>query len=171
SVNYPDGSSEGHTYDGEGGIISETYRRGVTKTITRDNLARVLHEEIPGTISGVPWTHDLTYVDANPPARLDKDARGTTPRFDLDRLYRVTKTTDPYGKTMRTLWDGVNKRQETDKRGNTWKYDYDRINRPTKTTDTSPFDSQTFETTYDDGSNRRIEKDRRGEQKLTQPDS
>jgi RHS repeat-associated protein len=171
SIAYPDGSSEGHSYDGEGATTSETYRRGVTKAITRDNLARVVHEEIPGTLSGLGWTHDLSYLDTNPPARIDLDARSKSTRVDLDRLYRVTKTTDPYGKTTRTVWDGVNKREETDKRGNTWKYEYDGINRLTRTTDPDPFSSQTAETTYDDASNRHVEKDRRGIQKVTQLDS
>ena len=64
----------------------------------------------------------------------------------------------------------MNKRQRARQARKHHSFDYDELNRLTKTTDPAPFDTQTVEITYDDAQNRKIEKDRRGIQTVTQTD-
>jgi RHS repeat-associated protein len=124
---------------------------------------------VAGTLSGVPWSRETVYEDVAR-KQTEKDAKNQPTVHELDGLNRVTKTTDPAGKTVVTTYDGVNKVSERDKRGNTTRFAYDVLNRVTRTTDPTPFDAQTVEVTYDDARNRKIEKDRRGIQTVTQTD-
>jgi RHS repeat-associated protein len=159
-------------YDGEGLKTSETDRRGVRRDFTHDNLSRPRKTTLVPSITGVAWSQETQYLDATR-QRKEIDARLTPTTFDLDKLGRVVKETDTYGKSVQTTWDGVNKRQVRDKRGNVTVLDYDGLNRLTVTTDplvagqSAPY---VLHTDYLDSQNRSVETDRRGTIKTTQMD-
>jgi YD repeat-containing protein len=156
-------------YDGEGLKTRQTDRRDIAREFTYDSLGRPRTETVAGTLTGVPWSRETVYEEVAR-KRTEKDARNQATVHELDGLHRVTKTTDPAGKSVVSTYDGVNKLTERDKRGNTTRFAYDVLNRLILTTDPAPFDSQTVEVTYDDARNRRIEKDRRGTKTVTQTD-
>jgi RHS repeat-associated protein len=160
------------SYDGEGLKTRETDRRGVQKDFTYDSLGRPRLTSIVPSISGEGWSHEVRYEDVAR-KRFEKDAMGRETVYDLDRLGRVVKVTDPapFGFTVVTTYDGVgNKLSEKDRNGNVTRFDYDALNRPFRTRDPAPFSDQTVEVTYLDAANQVVEKDRRGTLKTTQKD-
>jgi RHS repeat-associated protein len=163
------GKTSRATYDGEGLRLTETDRRGITKTFSYDSLARARVIRVPPTIEGSKsWSHEVKYFDLER-RREEYDARGSKTSFNLDRLGRLVKVTDVFGKTIETTYDGVgNKVSERDKRGFVTLFAYDPLNRLSLVRD--PLD-QTIETTYQDAQNRRVDKDKRGIRKLSQMDA
>jgi RHS repeat-associated protein len=162
-----------YAYDGEGLRVSETDRRGVTRRHTYDNLGRARRSALQtAPYSGVSWSRETEYVDANPPKRREKDAQ-TPPNvteITLDGLYREVRVTDARGHWTETTWDGAVKRAVRDKRGATTRYAYDALDRVLSVTDPEPFSTQVETTAYDDASNRVTVTDRRGAVQVTQSD-
>jgi RHS repeat-associated protein len=163
------GKASRATYDGEGLRLTETDRRGITKTFSYDSLARPRVIRVPPTIEGSkPWSHEVKYFDLER-RREEYDARGTKTSFNLDKLGRLVKVTDVFDKAIETSYDGVgNKVSEKDKRGFVTLFGYDPLNRLSLVRD--PLD-KTIETTYQDAQNRRVDKDKRGIRKLSQMDA
>jgi RHS repeat-associated protein len=170
-THFPEGMVSAQSYDGGNLKTAEVDRRGVEKSFTHDNLGRPRHSSLRAQpqMSGVPWSEETRYFDRER-KRIQVDARSTETVLALDGLERVTQSIDANGDTVKTRWDGVNKRAVTDKRGHTTLLDYDRVNRLTKTTDPVPFDAQTAETIYADVLNQRTEKDRNGIETITKMD-
>jgi len=163
------GNASRATYDGEGLRLTETDRRGITKTFNYDSLGRPRVTRVPPTLEGSKlWSHEVKYFDLER-RREEYDARGTKATFNLDKLGRVVKVTDVFDKTIETTYDGVgNKLSEKDKRGFVTRFEYDPLNRLGLVRD--PLD-QLLETTYQDAQNRRIDKDKRGIRRLTRMDA
>jgi hypothetical protein len=53
---------------------------------------------VAGTLSGVPWSRETVYEDVAR-KQTEKDAKNQPTVHELDGLNRVTKSTDPAGKT------------------------------------------------------------------------
>ena len=159
-----------YEYDGGGLRTAETDRRQVRKDMSYDNLGRLVRTTLAPSKTGVPWSQATEYRDRDL-KRIVTDARGFSTTFDLDRMGRVVKETDPETHSKTTGWDGVNKVRESDKRGNVTTFVYDAINRLRRTTDPAPFATQTVVLTYDDAKNRVTEVDPRGLTRISQLDS
>jgi len=106
-----------YEYDGEGRRQPRwTAARSARRSI--DNWALRGRGGAGAWLSNVPWIQEHTYLDTNPPRRIEEGRARNDTAFDLDRLYRVVKVTDPDGKFARNHLDGVNKRSRRTSAGN-----------------------------------------------------
>jgi RHS repeat-associated protein len=128
TTTYPDGTSEGATYDAEGRRLTSTDRGGRTTSYSYDNVGRLLTTTYP---DGGVVTNEYDDV-----GRLvsTKDARGNKTSYTYDAAGRRHTVTDALGNTTSFGYDSNgNQTSILDARGKTTSFVYDAANRRTQT--------------------------------------
>lgn len=140
-VTYPDGVSEGFTYDANGNVMTRADRAGKVFAFSYNARGQVLTATNP--LGGVLT---LTYDGAGRLAtRMDSDTGLTT--YQYDSLHRLTNVIHPDSSTLRTTFDADDRLTSiTDERTNTTQFSYDANGRLTQVRDAN---GQTNQFTYD----------------------
>ncbi len=125
-----------YTYDGNSNVLTSKDRRGVTTTLTYDELNFVRSETLSGSFGAQIAVSRLTEVDriGNPLRVINQYEQETT--FEYDGLRRLTKRHVPGGFTEETGYDNnSNLILQIDRNGGRSTFAYDEINRRTRMTD------------------------------------
>ncbi|HKU76413.1 MAG TPA: Ig-like domain-containing protein [Pyrinomonadaceae bacterium] len=139
SVETPNGAGPftlTYTYDGNSNVLTSTDRRGVTTTLTYDELNFVRSQTLSGPFGAQIAVSRLTEVDriGNPVRVINQYEQETT--FEYDGLRRLKKRHVPGGFTEETSYDGNgNIVLQIDRNGGRSTFAYDEINRRTQMTD------------------------------------
>jgi len=151
-------------YDGNGNKVSETDRRGVTRTSGYDKLNRLRDVSIASGSTGAgPFGQIAAYrYDLAGNKTSETDVAGDATVFVYDGLYRVEERvrpeTDSAGRPYREVYgyDKVGSRLSvTDANGRTASFLYDGLNRLIRTTNAL---DQTVRVEYDDPEGSRVNK-------------
>ena len=149
-IEYPDGSTESRSYNGQGYLSSATDRQGVTITYTYDTAGRVLTETrqdgvqrryaytAAGLLQSVTdYDGGVTVYAYDEKNRLISvtDAEGGVTAYGYDGENRLVSVTDAEGNRTAFSYNGVCVTAMTDAEGNIWRYTYDAMNRCLTETD------------------------------------
>lgn len=153
STTDPMGGVRTFTYDAQGNVLTETDAEGNTTTRTYDADGNML-SETDGAGAETTCTYDRNG------RRLSRTAARTTSSgtetltwaYEYDADGRLTKTTNPDGSTLRTVFDPLGNVVESyDGRGLKTSYRHDEMGRPVETT----YPDETKETSVYDAEGRR----------------
>jgi RHS repeat-associated protein len=134
TLNGGGGSTQSYTYDKNSNLLTETDRRGVTKTYTYDAL-----NFWTSTTVGGPFGDSSVIADASGPGGVDmvgnprhvKDQYGQTVTLEYDGLHRLAARRLPNGATEAFGHDANNNvTTARDRKGRTVTTTYDPRNRP-----------------------------------------
>ena len=167
--------TEAFVYDNNNNLTEYTDKRGTLFKNVYDDLNRITEKKVSESITPGGGLLTLMASAYNDPANkvTETDANGNQNVMEFDELQRVTLLTDPFGKTVQNIYDGVNKRRVIDKKGHKTEFRYDGVNRLRFMDEYGTGNSRITgtETIYDDAKNRVREIDRRGIEQIRQNDS